>query len=78
LLSPIVHLTVRSSQSNDPKIKFQKQKFHELPIFFHLFSYIKKDERDREEKEERKKKQRRDGRNKNRNLTISTSNGHNF
>jgi hypothetical protein len=61
LLPWIAHLIVCSSQSNDPKIKIQKQKSHGLSTSFHLFSYIKKrDERDSEEKEERKKKQRRD------------------
>jgi hypothetical protein len=57
LLSRIIHLTIRSSQSNDPKLKIQKLKSHELPTSFHLFLYIKKKdereiERERREKEE--------------------------
>jgi hypothetical protein len=56
LFSRIVNLTVHSSQSNDPKIKIQKQKSHGLPTLFHLFSYINREMRDRE----RKKKERRD------------------
>jgi hypothetical protein len=75
LLPRIAHLTVRSSQSNDPKIKIKKTKSHGLPTPCHLFSYIRREMRDRE-KEERKKK--RDRRNKIQNLTISTSNNYNF
>jgi hypothetical protein len=56
LLPRIAHLTVHSSQSNDPKIKIQKQKSHGLPTPFQLFSYIKREMRDRE----RKKKERKD------------------
>jgi hypothetical protein len=75
LLLWIAHLTVRSSQSNEPKIKIQKLKSHELPTQCHLFSYIKRNMRDRE----RKKKERRETEeNKNRNSTISTSNDNNF
>jgi hypothetical protein len=44
------YLTVRSSQSNDPKIKIQKLKFHRLPTSFHLFSHIKGEMRDSERK----------------------------
>jgi hypothetical protein len=57
MFSQIVHLTVHSSQSNEPKIKIQKLKFHGLSTNCHLFSYIKRDMRDRENEE-------RDGRNK--------------
>jgi hypothetical protein len=57
LLPLIAHITVRSSQSNDPKIKIQKQKPHESPTRpFHLFSYIKREMREREI-EKRKKKE---------------------
>jgi hypothetical protein len=55
------------------KNKNLKRKSHELPTHFHLFSYIK-----REMREKRERREKRDRRNKNRNLTISTSNGHNF
>jgi hypothetical protein len=44
------YLTIRSSQSNDPKIKIQKLKFHKLPTYFHLFLHIKGEIRDRERK----------------------------
>jgi hypothetical protein len=44
------YLTVRLSQSNDPKIKIQKLKSHGLPTPFHLFSYIKGEMRDIERK----------------------------
>jgi hypothetical protein len=62
LLPRIAHLIVRSFQSNDPKIKIQKLKSHRLPTPFHLFLYIKRDERDKErkKKEERNKKERRE------------------
>jgi hypothetical protein len=56
LFPRIAHLTVRSSQSNDLKIKIQKQKSHGLPTPFHMFSYIKREMKDRE----RKKKERKD------------------
>jgi hypothetical protein len=47
--------TVHSFQSNDPKTKIQKLKSHELPTIFHLFSYIKREMRERQrEKEERR------------------------
>jgi hypothetical protein len=55
LLPRIDHLIVRSSQSNDSKIKNKKLKSHRLPTPYHLFSYIKREMRDRE----RKKKERR-------------------
>jgi hypothetical protein len=67
-------MTLDNIQSNDPKIKIQKQKSHELSTNFHLFSYIKREVRETE-RETRKKEERR---NKNRNSTISTSNDHNF
>jgi hypothetical protein len=58
LLPQIAHLTVRSFQSNDPKIKIQKQKSHILPtLFSFVFLYKKRDER---ETEKRKKKEIRD------------------
>jgi hypothetical protein len=80
LLPQIAHLTVRSSQFNDPKIKIQKQKSHGLPTPFQLFSYIKREMRERQRRERRKKKEtnKRDKRNKNQNQTISTSNGITF
>jgi hypothetical protein len=54
LLPRIINLIVRSFQSNDPKIKIQKQKFHRLPTHFHLFLYIKREMRDREKEKERR------------------------
>jgi hypothetical protein len=47
---------------------------HILSSYFYLFSYIKREVREKEG-ERRKKEERR---NKNQNSTISTSNGHNF
>jgi hypothetical protein len=56
LLLWIVHLTVHLSQSNDSKIKIQKQTSYGLPTLFSSVSYIKREMR---ETEKRKKKQRR-------------------
>jgi hypothetical protein len=59
LLPRIAHLTVCESQSNVPKIKIQKLKFHELQTHLDLFSYIKREMR------ERQRENKRDRRNKN-------------
>jgi hypothetical protein len=55
------------------KNKKLKLKSNGLPTTFHLFSYIK-----REMREKKEIRQKRDRRNKNLNPTISTSNSHNF
>jgi hypothetical protein len=60
LLPRIAYLTVRSSQSNDPKIQNSKT---DIPRITNLFSYIKREMREKREKKERKK--RSDRRNKN-------------
>jgi hypothetical protein len=49
--------SIRSSQSNNLKIKIKKLKSHRLPTYCHLFSYIKREMRDREK--ERKKRDKR-------------------
>jgi hypothetical protein len=53
------YFTVRSSQFNDRKIKIQKIKSHGLPTHCHLFSYIKREMRQRD-KEERNKRDKRE------------------
>jgi hypothetical protein len=73
ILLGFFHLTVHSSQSNDPKIKF-KLKSHGLLAHCHMFLNIKREMRDNE----RKRKAIREKRNENQNLTISILNGHNF
>jgi hypothetical protein len=48
----------------NPNIKIYKQKFHKLPTNYHLFSYIKREMRDKREKEERKKERKKEQRKK--------------
>jgi hypothetical protein len=43
---------------NDPKIKLQKLKFHGFPTHCHIFSYIKREMRDKERKKINKKERR--------------------